>query len=81
MFFFGEQLGYFSFFISRFLTLFPLSRTGLSASFAAVQMTMVLFTRALAFANPFVVSTWVARRDTKRMVKFHQRGRKKTPTT
>ncbi|CAK8998216.1 Uncharacterized protein SCF082_LOCUS5543 [Durusdinium trenchii] len=35
----------------------------LSASFAAVQMTMVLFTRALAFANPFVVSTWVCEYD------------------
>jgi len=35
----------------------------LSASFAAVQMTMVLFTRALAFANPFQVSTWVCEYD------------------
>ncbi|CAJ1349731.1 unnamed protein product [Effrenium voratum] len=35
----------------------------LGASFAAVQMTMVLFTRALAFANPFVASTWVCPYD------------------
>ena len=35
----------------------------LGASFAAVQMTMVLFTRALAFANPFVASTWVCGYD------------------
>ncbi|CAK9066377.1 unnamed protein product [Durusdinium trenchii] len=35
----------------------------LGASFAAVQMTMVLFTRALAFANPFVSATWVCAYD------------------
>ena len=35
----------------------------LGASFAAVQMTMVLFTRALSFANPFVASTWVCGYD------------------
>eukprot|EP00435_Cladocopium_sp_Y103_P004452 s1255_g1.t1 len=35
----------------------------LGASFAAVQMTMVLFTRALAFANPFTSATWVCPYD------------------
>eukprot|EP00931_Biecheleriopsis_adriatica_P025063 TRINITY_DN15489_c0_g1_i1.p1 TRINITY_DN15489_c0_g1~~TRINITY_DN15489_c0_g1_i1.p1 ORF type:complete len:2718 (-),score=458.01 TRINITY_DN15489_c0_g1_i1:101-8230(-) len=31
----------------------------MSASFAAIQVTMVLFTRALQFANPFQQATWV----------------------